>query len=153
MAEPIDISIRDLLSLRRGLHSLDAVKSGKEGEITLLVFGPLTRRKLLRAYHAVEREALMHEEWERKTQKDLGVYDGMPINDENAKKMDAYKRAVVEALDEHVELSGLSRIKLDDLCYQPLPLNAKPHEKPALNPVQQSVLHALWPIIEEGETE
>ena len=94
----------------------------------------------------------MHEEWERTTQKDMGVYDGMPVNDENAKKMDAYKRAVVEALEERVELPGLGRIKLDDLCYQPLPPNARPNEKPALNPIQQSVMHALWPIIEEEET-
>lgn len=152
MAEPIDISIRDLLILRRGLNQLDAVKSGKDGEITLLLFSPQTRRKLLRIHHAVEREALMHEEWERKTQKDLGIYDGLPINDENAKKMDAYKRAVFEALEEHVELAGIGRIKLDDICYQPLSPNAKPNEKPALNPIQQSVLNALWPIIEEEET-
>ncbi len=149
MAEPIDITIRDLLILRRGLNSLDAVKSGKEGEIELLEFGPLTRRKLMRASMAVETEARLHEQWERDTQKKFGVYHGMAVNDANAKLIDEYKRVEAEALGESVTLAGVTRIKLDDLCYKPLALNAKAGDKPVLNPIQQSVLHALWPIIEE----
>lgn len=151
MAEKLTLPMRKVLELRRGLNSLDAVKAGKEGEVVPLDFDPKTRYRLMKNAAIVEREALIFDKMDRGFAEQSGAYDGMEKNDANAAKMDAYKRKLEEALDQNVDLDGLLFVRMEDLLFRPLPSDAKPTDKRKSNPVPQSVLHKLMPIIVEED--
>jgi hypothetical protein len=149
VAQELTLTNRQLLALRSGLNSLDAIKNGKDGEFIPLEFESVIRNRLMRAEAVVASAALVYDKTDRKLAEEAGVFDGMDRNDANGRKMDAYKRKIEAVLDEEVKLVGIVRIKLHELLHKPLGHDQKPNDRARLNPIPQSVLYKLAPIIEE----
>jgi hypothetical protein len=141
MSTAIELTVRQFLEIYRALNSLDAVRSGKD-ELIALEFTGVTRAKLMANSQALEPMRLAHEAADRALAAQHGVHQGMGESPENASKVDAYKRAVEDALDLKCEV-GLHRIALTAL------LNRLGDGKTIrTNPVPQSLLNRLAPILD-----
>lgn len=145
MAEKLNITNRQLLDLRRGLKSLDAVKAGKDGEIVPLEFDIKTRSRLMTAAVKIEPHALAYDKLDRAISLETGVYEGMEKTDANGLRLDGYRRKIEELLDQPVEIDGILFVTLSDILNRPPGIDGKR----AANPVPQSVLIKLAPIIAE----
>jgi hypothetical protein len=141
MSATVAFTVRTVLDLSRALNSLDAVKVGKD-EIVALEFTGATRAKIMANVVAMDPIKLAHEATDRALAKQHGVFAGMGDSPENFAKADAYRRAVEEALDFLREIS-IERIHLSALLNRP-----GDGKTIKLNPVPQSLLNRLAPILE-----
>lgn len=147
MAETIEITRRQLLELSRGSQQLDAIRES-EKDLVPLLFDHKVAYRLMRNSTVVEREVAIFNKLDRDAAKACGFYENMVVNDENARKADEYQRKRAELLDETVKLEGIFLIKIEELLNRP-----EEFKKSKRNPVPQSVLARLAPIIAEGDEE
>jgi hypothetical protein len=145
VAEKLNITNRQLLDLRRGLNSLDAVKAGKDGEVIPLEFEIKTRARLMTNAVRFEPHALAYDKLDRAIALEAGVYEGMEKTAANGQRLDVYRRKIEELLDQPVEVDGVLFVRMSDLLSRPPGADGKR----ATNPVPQSVLIKLAPIITE----
>jgi hypothetical protein len=139
---------RRLKDLLVGLMSLDGVRTGKD-ELVAFEFSRGTHSTLAEVYVAVERALMAFNVFDRACQKRHGVYDGMPTTSENAAKLAAYTDEIEAEKDAEVKLPDFPRIKLSELLTRPAAPGDRPGRAPANNPIPQSVLNRLWPIIDD----
>lgn len=152
MAESIDLTRRQLLELSHGLKQLDAIRES-EKDVVPLMFDAKVSYRLMRTAEAVEKEKARFEKLDRLAARDAGFFEGMAAknadgspHEENAKKADAYQHKRAELLDEVVTLEGIFRVSVEQLLSRP-----EEFRKSKRNPVPQSVLNRLAPMLEEGE--
>lgn len=141
MSTAIKLTVRQCLEIHRALNSLDAVRSGKD-ELIAMEFTGVIRAKLMANAQALEPIRFAHEATDRALAKQHGVYQGIEESPENARKVDAYKRAVEDALDLEVEVQ-MHRIALTALLNRP-----GDGKTIRTNPVPQSLLNKLAPILD-----
>jgi len=141
MATPTILTVRALLGLHRAFNSLDAVRSGKD-EIVILEFSGSTRAKIMANFAELEAIKEIHDATDRALAKQHGVVAGMDENAENGARLDAYRRALIDAANETREVH-LHRIALSALLNKP-----GDGKTIRLNPVPQSVLNLLTPILD-----
>lgn len=146
MASKLTITNRDLLKLQVGLNSLDAVKTGKEDEIRLFEFSRKVKWNLTKNTIIVNRAKEAYDLLERQTEKKNGVFKGMKMTDETAKKVAEHVAEMEDYKDQEIDLEGILLIKLSDLLARPLLDDKKPRPD---NEIPQSTLTQLVPIIEE----
>ena len=142
MSDTITLPVRRILELYRALNSLDAVKQGHD-EIVPLEFSGLVRAKIVANCVTLDPLVRAHETTDRLLSKQHGVIvDQKGDTPDSAQAMDAYLRSVHEALDLQRDVA-LERIRLVDILRRPGdPKNQK------LNPVPQSVINRLAPILD-----
>lgn len=145
MAEKLNLTLRDVQRLRRSLNSLDAIKSDVDGRVVHLDFTMPVRVALMQNAAAVEREGLMIDRLDRELAGEVGVFDGMEKTDANGRLLDAYRRKLETMLDQPVEIE-LTRVTLTALLTRS---GADPKKPQQLNPIPQSVLYGLAPMIAE----
>jgi hypothetical protein len=145
MAEPVKLTRRQLLELSQGLKQLDAIREN-EKDLVPLQFDSKVSYRLMRTSAAVEREKALFEKLDRQAAKDAGFFEGLAANEENAKKADAYHHKRADLLDEEVSLEGVMLVSVDQLLIRP-----EDFKKSKRNPVPQSVLNRLAPILEEQD--
>jgi hypothetical protein len=150
-ASPIKMTTRELVQLRTGLSALDASKGSKEGEINVLEYDVKTRYRLMKAAEIVGRECLAYDRLDKELQEKHGIYDGLPRNEANAKKIAAYESDLEKSMNDEVELGGILKIKLANLLERPRTVDMKSTDPVKLNALPQSAINRLYPIIEDEE--
>jgi hypothetical protein len=143
MAE-IVLPFRVLIELERGLAQLDAVREG-EKELNPICFETAVSYTLLRNAEAIAKEIALFNKLDRDAAAALKFFDGMPVTPENSAIAAAYQSKRAELLDTEAKVE-LTRVKLDDLLKRPEEI-----KKSKRNPIPQSVLNRLAPMIEERE--
>lgn len=141
---------RQLLELELGLRQLDAIRGGEEKEkFVAIEFDAKTSYRLMRNRVFIEPAKMAFDKADRAAAKDAGYYEGMSVNDENAKKADAYQQRRADLLDEEIEVDGLMLVTVENLLNRP---EEDPKtKKPKRNPVPQSVIARLAPILKVEE--
>ncbi len=149
--EVITLSFRQLIELSTGLKQLDAIKESDK-DVVPLAFDFTTSYRLMRNSIVVERERAIFEKMDREAAKAAGFFDGMAAknadgsaNEENAKKADDYQHRRANLLDGEVKLDGIMPVTVEQLLTRP-----EEFKKSKRNPVPQSVIHRLAPILEEA---
>ncbi len=145
MAEKLNLTLRVVQRLRRSLNCLDAIKSDVDGRVTHLDFSMPVRVALMRNAAAVEVAGLVVDRLDRELAEEIGVFEGMEKNDANGRLMDVYRRKLETLLDQTTDVE-LVTVKLGDLLTRS---GADPKKPAQLNPIPQSVLYGLAPIIAE----
>lgn len=143
MAE-IALPFRVVIELERGLAQLDAVRES-EKELNPIVFEPAVNYMLLRNAEAITKEIARFNKLDRDAAHEVKFFDGMEATPANSIIAAAYQRKRAELLDTEAKFD-LTRIKLDDLLKRPEEI-----KKSKRNPIPQSVLNRLAPMIEERE--
>lgn len=146
MPEVLHVSIRQLVSLHKGLNSLDAVRDG-ESELIGFLFDKKVGWELTKDGVLVERAMEAYQKRDRALMKKYGVYEGMSMKDEkNAVALSKYNEEMEVAKDDAVDIPGIIYINLDDLLNRPTgdDKNAR-----RTNPIPLSILKCLAPIINE----
>lgn len=144
MAEAVTVTFRQLLEMERALAQLDAIRES-EKEFVPIQFDTKTSYRLMRNAEAVAKERARFDKLDREAAKSAGFVEGMAANDENAKKCDDYQHRRGALLDNEIKVE-LVRLKIEELLNRP-----EEYKKSKRNPVPQSVLNRLAPMIEEGE--
>lgn len=142
---PLEVTNQKLLQLHRGLNSLDAVREGRD-EMIGFEFTRDVKWRLTVAAVLVDNAREAFDRVDRETAKKSGTYDGMERSDENGKKKAAYDEAMQSVLDQKVTIPDMPRFTLAELLDRP-PCEDKKARK--INPIAQSTLKNLAPIIEE----
>lgn len=144
MAEPLTVSNRALAALLRGLGSLDAIREGE----CLVGFEFAKDVKWLLMVAAVEAERAFepYRRMDRKTASKFDIFDGMESSPENARHLSQYNAEMETLRDQEVTIDKMPRFKLDELLNRPCCDDKKVGR---MNPIPQSVLVNLAPILEE----
>lgn len=143
VGDTITLTRRQLLELSQGLKQLDAIREN-EKDLVPLAFDTKVSYRLMRSSVVVEREKALFDKLDRQAAKDAGFFEGMAANDESAKKADEYNRRRADILDEEVKIEGVMLVSVEQLLSRP-----EEFKKSKRNPVPQSVLNRLAPILEE----
>lgn len=158
VAETVTVTRRQLIELSQGLKQLDFIREN-EKELVPLQFDQKVSYRLMRSSVVIERERALFDKLDRTAAKDAGFYEHMQVIpskdagpaeraacDENARKADAYQQKRADLLDEEVKLEGVMLVTVEQLLVRP-----EEFKKSKRNPVPQSVLNRLAPIVEEEE--
>lgn len=146
MAEKLKMTVKQLLDLRAGLNSLDAVRTVREGhevEVTPFDFDTKTRYALMKNAQAVEREAFLIDKLDQAVLNELGVYDQMPKTPESAQKVAQVNARISASRQMEIEVDGLFMLNLSALLYRPVGED----KKLKTNVIPQSAINRLAPII------
>ncbi len=144
MPDAVTITFRQLIDLERGLSQLDAIREN-EKELVPLMFETNVSYRLMRDAEVVAKDRARFDKLDRQAAKDAGFFEGMTANDVNAAKADAYQRARAEILDTEITVE-LATVTIEELVNRP-----EEFKKSKRNPVPQSVLARLAPIIERKD--
>jgi hypothetical protein len=143
MGSTLKMSVRSAVKVAEGLDQLDGAKTdGKDG-VVMFRFSPKISFNLSKNAVLFEREKIAFEKTQRRLAREAGVVLGEEITDKNRAAIFAFHEALEAAKDADTEISGVLCLRLADLLDQPV------SEKK--NPIPQSVLNKLVPIIQEDE--
>lgn len=160
MAETLRIANWVLLRLEEGLRQLDAVREDKD-KLVGFEFETKPSYRLMRGSVAALRAKAAFDMADQRLRATHEVYEGMlisyppdtkPTADQldaaaaNAKKVDAYQRARAVLLNQEADVDGALMMTLDQLFNRP---ESDPKKTARRNPIPQSVIAKLAPIIEE----
>ncbi len=140
----LTIAFRQLIELESGLRQLDAIRESEDALVPLM-FETKVSYKLMRTAEVVAKERSRFDKLDRQAAKDAGYFDGMTANEANAAKADSYQRKRAEILDTEIKVE-LATLKIEELLNRP-----EEFKKSKRNPVPQSVLARLAPIIERED--
>ncbi len=118
-------------------------------KLTLTLRDVQRLRRALNSLDAIKsdvdgREGLIVDRLDRELAQKIGVFEGMEKTDANGRLMDSYRREFEAMLDQTAEIE-LQTVKLPELL-------ARPGDPKKQNPIPQSVLYGLMPIIQEEGT-
>lgn len=160
MADSVTLTRRRLLEVSQGQKQLDAIRENDK-EFIQLQFDSKVAYRLMRTSVVVEREKALFDKLDRMAAQEAGFYEHMqviPSNDAgpeeramcdaNARKADAYQRARAELLDEEVTIDGVMLVSVKQLLERP---EEDRKTKSRRNPVPQSVINKLAPILQEED--